>query len=62
MSVGEFFFQMEEFTDTFSMSDSILQTVPLLPPVAQMQNVMEYCQEGSAFTAILPTCASGDVG
>jgi len=38
------------------------QTAPLLPSVAQQQNVMEYCWEGSASTAISPTSASDVVG
>ena len=32
------------------------QTAPLLPSVTRQQRVMEYCQEGSTFTTILPTC------
>jgi len=35
------------------------QTVPLLPPVTQQQNVIEYRQEGSISTAIPPIPSSG---
>ena len=38
------------------------QTAPLLPSVMQQQNVMEYCWEGSASTAIPPTSASDVAG
>ena len=38
------------------------QTAPLLPPIAQQQNVMEYWQEGSGCSAILPTSAVSDMG
>ena len=37
------------------------QTAPLLPSVMQQQNVMEYCWEGSASTAIPPISASNIV-
>lgn len=36
----------------------LCQNVPLLPLVWQQQNVMQYCQEGSASTTIIPTSAS----
>ena len=38
------------------------QTAPLLPSVMQQQNVMEYCWEGSASTAVPATSASDIVG
>ena len=38
------------------------QTVPLLTPVTQQQNVMEYWWEGSACTAILSTPTSDITG
>ena len=38
------------------------QTALLLPSVTQKQNVVEYCQEGSASTAIQPVSVSGIVG
>ena len=34
------------------------QTAPLLPSVPRQQNVMEYCWEGSASTAIHPAAIS----
>jgi len=38
------------------------QTAPLLPSVAQQQNVMGYWWEGSTCTAISPTSASDVTG
>ena len=38
------------------------QTAPLLPSVAQQQNVMEYCQESSVSTAIPPISTSDIMG
>jgi len=40
----------------------ICQTIPLLPSVTHQQNVMEYWQEGSIPTDILPTLSSDVVG
>jgi len=40
----------------------LCQTAPLLPSVAQQQNVAECCWEGSASTAISPATASDVVG
>ena len=37
---------------------ALCQTAPLLPHVTWQQNVMEYCQECSVSTAILPTSVS----
>jgi len=41
---------------------SFCQSAALLPSIAWQQNVMEYCQEGSASTAILPTSISDVMG
>ena len=45
-----------------SMTDAILSDCPLLPSVTWQQNIMEYCKEGSASTAIPPTSISDVVG
>ena len=47
---------------TLSCQTPFCQTAPLLPSVAQQQNVMKYFQEGSTSTAIPPTSASDIVG
>ena len=49
------------FICTF-MSDAVLSDCPLLPSVAQQQNVTEYQQEGSPCAAVPPTSASDVVG
>jgi len=40
------------------MSEPFCQIAPLLPPVTQQQNVMEYFWEDSAATTISPSSAS----
>ena len=40
------------------MSDTICQTVPLLPSVTWQLHVSEYCREGLSSTVIPPTSAS----
>ena len=40
----------------------LCHTAPLLPSVTQQRNVTEYCQEGSASTAIPPTLTSDVMG
>jgi len=67
MSVGTFFFCMEESNSTpklhtYSKSDPICNTAPLLPSDIQQQNVMGYWEEGSTSTTIPRTSASQVVG
>ena len=45
-----------------SLLDAVLSDTPLLPGVSWQQNVTEYWWEGSASTAILPTCSTDIMG
>jgi len=49
-------------TPLLSGQKPFCQTVPLLLSVTWQQNVTEYWWEGSASTAILPTCSTDIMG
>jgi hypothetical protein len=60
--IGCNFFHMKEFNYTPLFHTHFHETDPLLPSVAQQQNLTEYWREGSASTAISITFASAVVG
>ena len=64
---GGHFFHKEEFSDTLFLHTHFhvrhhFVRLPLCPPVAQQQNVMEYWWKCSASTSIPPTSISDIVG